>query len=88
MLEASSRISEPNFFQFDRYLFDILFRGCNNQDKDNTQDKDTLQVGEKDITVGSLHLLAVIFGLHLACELLAQTVLKRSARGNINMLCS
>lgn len=35
-VEASSRVSEPNFLEFDGDLFDTLFRGCNYQDKDCT----------------------------------------------------
>lgn len=34
--EASSRVSEPNFLEFDRDLSDTLFRGCNYQGKDCT----------------------------------------------------
>jgi len=33
-VEASSRVSEPNFLEFYRDLLDTLFRGCNYRDKD------------------------------------------------------
>lgn len=63
-VEASSRVSEPNFLEFDRDLFDALFRGCNYQNKDCTFLKFQTPLGPEGKTL--LWGLSIFLLLYLA----------------------